>query len=59
MPRSWQVAIFAFLAALAVQARVLSSGNLTPWWPAAIGLVSGAAFFLFKRRVSKVRSTKA
>jgi hypothetical protein len=49
----------AFLSALAVQARVLSSGNLTPWWPAVIGLGVGVVFFALERRGLKRRAPEA
>ena len=45
-----RVAVFTFLIALAIQARVLSSGNLTPWGPLAIGLAVGAGFAIWERR---------
>jgi protein-S-isoprenylcysteine O-methyltransferase Ste14 len=56
MRRSAQVVGFVFLVALAIQARVFSSGNLTPWWPTVFGVAVGAAYFALQHWAVRDRS---
>jgi len=53
MTRPLRTGVFTFLVALAIQARLIRSGDLTPTWPAVIGVIAGLAMFAFVRLRSR------
>ena len=49
MRETFRFTILVLLVALAVQARLIRPGDLTPTWPLLVAVASGAAFALFRR----------